>query len=290
MKNREQLDAENSPRVHIVDVGARSGVSKRWNRFADRIRVTGFEPDIAECDRLNAQTLPFDARFLPHALGRTDQQQRLLHVTRSPGSSSLYPPNRAVLDRFEYGESISVVKTSPVVTRRMDAVISDPPDVLKIDTQGTELEILEGAGALLDSTIAVELEVEFIQIYEDQPLFADVDRFMRSKGFSLRSLRRDLWREKGASRHPWGGQLVHGDVLYLRRALLDSPKGHLILAAYHQYDLVEKMGRSDLIPHTHWLIRGVSRILSGYPHRETRRFVDRFRDVNGTDWHDPDFF
>ena len=57
-------------RLRLVDVGARDGVDPRWDRFAAVIEVTAFEPDEAECERLQreAGSLPYPARFLPHAL------------------------------------------------------------------------------------------------------------------------------------------------------------------------------------------------------------------------------
>ena len=99
----------------------------------------------------------------------------------------------------------------------MDSVCGDvQPDVIKVDTQGTELDILKGAGSLLDKTLAVELEVERVHQYHDQPLFAEIDMFMREKGFTLRSLRRTYWRTMADKHvHSGGGQIVHGDALYI---------------------------------------------------------------------------
>src|SRR5690606_12808403 len=118
-----------------------------------------------------------------------------------------------------------------------------------------ELSILQGAGDLLSGATAVELEVEFAPMYEGQALFAEVDTFMRSKGFMLRGLRRSLWREKASTSHPFGGQLMHGDALYLRMEDLNTPKGYIILAAYKQYDLLAKFGATHLVPEDPLLVR-----------------------------------
>ena len=56
---------------------------------------------------------------------------------------------------------------------------------MKLDTQGSELDILRGATEALRTCAIIDIEVEFNPIYEDQPLFCDVDRLMRDNGFVL---------------------------------------------------------------------------------------------------------
>ena len=113
---------------------------------------------------------------------------------------------------------------------------------------------------------------------------------MRQQGFLLRGLRRTFWRSAGQQLHPFGGQIVHGDVLYMNMARMNCQKGHAILAAYRQYDLLARYGATHLIPRQPLLVRAASRLLGGIPNRELRRFVDRLRPANAPDWHDPDFF
>ena len=55
----------------------------------------------------------------------------------------------------------------------------DRVDFIKLDTQGSELDILHGAGSLLDNCSGLQLEVMFSPLYEGQPLFADVDAYLR---------------------------------------------------------------------------------------------------------------
>jgi hypothetical protein len=39
--------------LRLFDVGARGGIDARWRPFYRYIEAVGFEPDPAECDRLN---------------------------------------------------------------------------------------------------------------------------------------------------------------------------------------------------------------------------------------------
>jgi hypothetical protein len=97
-------------------------------------------------------------------------------------------------------------------------------DFLKIDTQGSELQVLRGGAETLRSqVVALEVEVEFASLYDGQPLFRDVDAFVASCGFSLFKLRRQEWVRRNYAAHPSlsAGQLVFADALYLRDPLAD---------------------------------------------------------------------
>src|SRR5262249_37170575 len=65
--------------------------------------------------------------------------------------------------------------------------------------------------------VGVEVEAEFAPIYKDQPLFADVDAFLRARGFLLFDLRPVYWK-RDAGRDVGGpyGEIVWTDALYLR--------------------------------------------------------------------------
>lgn len=278
---------EDLTHLRLIDVGARGGVNSRWTPFFPQLDVIAFEPDEKECQVLNSRTFPYRVRHLPIALGAENNQPAVLHITRAPGCSSLLEPNYEMCTQFPYGAKMEVVRTEKITVQRMDSVLTEQPHVMKIDTQGTELHVLHGAGALLDETIAVELEVEFIELYLHQPVFAEVDAFMRSKGFLLRGLRRTYWRASAVHRHSSGGQIIHGDALYVRPKLLRTPQGLAILAAYRQYDLLAAFGRADLIPQPARWREFVGKF---GVNRKMRRFVDGLRPASASDWHDPDFY
>jgi FkbM family methyltransferase len=64
-----------------------------------------------------------------------------------------------------------------------------PPDFLSLDTQGSELEILKGAEkTIAENVIAIQTEVTFTPMYESQPLFSDIELYLRNKGFQLAAL------------------------------------------------------------------------------------------------------
>ena len=99
-------------------------------------------------------------------------------------------------------------------------------DFLKLDTQGSELMVLQGAEASLRSTRALEVEVEFNPIYVGQPLFGDVDAFLRARGFVL-------WRLKNLAHYSvesTHGRFAVRDEHYFdsRRIRIEAGGGQLL--------------------------------------------------------------
>jgi hypothetical protein len=99
-------------------------------------------------------------------------------------------------------------------------------DFLKLDTQGSELAILQGALYCLAGVVGVKVEVEFIETYRAQPLFAEVDIFMRQQGFQLYDLKRYFWKRNSRTKSGGKGQLIFADALYFRS--LDSLSNLLV--------------------------------------------------------------
>jgi FkbM family methyltransferase len=171
------------------------------------------EPDPEEAARLRAK----GCNVLEVAL--LDKQGPVtLNVTRSPGASSVFQPYRAFLEQFPEVERFHVSRSISVNAVSLDALPPREIDFLKIDTQGAELAIMEGGVNRLQRLVGLEVEVEFGQMYEGQPLFADVDRFVRERlGLELWDIRRTHWKYKdGLDSNTSKGRLIFGDALYLR--------------------------------------------------------------------------
>lgn len=186
----QEVVPEKLPTVAVIDVGAMLEGKSRFEGLVERgmARVIGFEPDPTEYQKLKAQA---DARhiFLPYFLG--NGKPATFHRCRYNGCSSLYKPDPGIIDLFtSLGDPANaffeVLGTSEVKTKRLDDVGEvQACDCLKIDVQGAELDVLKGAVRTLRETAVVEVEVEFVPLYENQPLFAEIDMFMRKNGFLL---------------------------------------------------------------------------------------------------------
>ncbi len=91
-------------------------------------------------------------------------------------------------------------------------------DFIKLDTEGSELFILQSATNTLNNLVfGLEIEVGFVQMYEKQPLFSEVDSFTRKCGFQLFDLKPYFWkRATGKDYSNRKGQIIFADALYLR--------------------------------------------------------------------------
>ncbi len=174
--------------IDIVDVGAmwfgQEHLAYKGLLKKGLGRVVGFEPVQAECDKLNAMGMA-GHRYLPYFIG--DGTERTFYLTNQSMTASLYEPNTALLAKFHNIEELTrTVETCKVQTRRMDDLAElAAVDFLKADVQGAELDVFKGATRLLQGTMVVETEVEFAPMYKGQPLFADVDAFLRGQGFAF---------------------------------------------------------------------------------------------------------
>jgi len=172
--------------IDILDIGAAFNESPPYQRLVDagRARIMGFEPNTEECDRLN-RSYGEPHRFFPHFIG--DGKPATFHETNWNLTGSLYEPNTPVLEKFQnLAELVTPVAQHPVNTTRLDDISEIyNVDFIKIDVQGSELKIFQNASRILSGTLLIQTEVEFVELYKGQPMFADIDTFIRGAGFQF---------------------------------------------------------------------------------------------------------
>ena len=172
--------------IHILDIGAALSEVPPYKTIVDsgKGKIIGFEPDLAECEKLN-QTYGPPHQFFPYFVG--DGKPATFYETTWNLTGSLFEPNAPLLEKFqELPEYTTLVRTHPVETKAIDAIAEiTTVDLIKIDVQGAELMIFENASRILPKTLVIQTEVIFVELYKNQPLFADIDCFLRSQGFQF---------------------------------------------------------------------------------------------------------
>ena len=198
----------------LLDIGALGGVKEPWLKLNQYLHVLSFEPQ-----EESSATKSFEMDSV--ALFNT-QSSSQLYITKRRDSSSLLEPNREVLDRYGNGESFTIVDKISVQTDTLDNQVQKHGinfiDFIKLDTQGSELQILQKSEQVLATSVfGVEVEVNFIERYKKQGFFTDVDILLKNAGFELFDIQRRYHKRKdGISLGKSRGQLTHGTALYFR--------------------------------------------------------------------------
>jgi FkbM family methyltransferase len=244
-------------RFLLADVGASGGIDPKWKILGDRLCLVGFEPDKEEHEKLsNSQS----GRSFNIALADKQCQQEFF-VCKKQEVSACFRPNVSFLKRFPMPERFNVEKTISVETDSLDNVLAshsiERVDFMKIDTQGYELNILKGARQALGKVSGLEVEVEFSMLYEGQPLFGEIDAYLRNLGFVLFDLRPCYWKRIEKPFMKGAGQIIFADALYFKDYItMDSiPESvglPIVMAViYRKYDyaieLIEYLCRKNRI-------------------------------------------
>ena len=197
----------------VLDVGANAG---QYGRFLRNIGYTGhilsFEPLSTAFAVLQA-TAGADHAWQARRLAVGDREgTATLNVAGNSESSSFLPMLNAHVAAFPESRYVSTEEV-PVTTvhRIVDELSPQAGLFLKIDTQGYERTVIEGAGPALERIRGVQLEMSIMPLYEGEMILPEAVSFMAQKGFVLMSL------EPGASDQKTG-QLLQVDGLFFRPA------------------------------------------------------------------------
>jgi FkbM family methyltransferase len=185
----------------IMDAGASDGrISKRLLRKFPHAQVYAFEPNPLYTAELR-QYAEEDSRFCPQFLALSDSEgTAALHITESPGNTSLLTPGQRLRDidcggaAVKADEKVELVTIDNWAKHNGDLSI----ELMKFDIQGAELKALRGAARMLaNSTLIVYTEVCFNPLYEGGTIFSEIDLFLRDYGFGLYDIYKPKYNSQG---------------------------------------------------------------------------------------------
>jgi FkbM family methyltransferase len=207
--------------ITLVDIGSSGGIASKWRRVKN-LTVIEVEPD----DRAPQSAPPADQNWPAKRIHLCDALweqpgEKDFYLTAKQQCSSLFPPNEKVFSRYPNPGRVAIAETRKLrvdtLTNQLARANVDHVDFVKLDAQGAELAILRGAEDLIrNSVLGLEIEVEFLPLYQGQPLFSDIDPYVRSLGFELFELHPTPWKYAQGNGCDSPGQIAFGDALYFR--------------------------------------------------------------------------
>ncbi|MDC1359203.1 FkbM family methyltransferase [Gammaproteobacteria bacterium] len=204
--------------ITLIDVGSAKGIQPRWEPIQSLVYVYGFEPDDGARKKLS-NTAGFEAggnMNYPYALSDTNDSLSL-NILKKPSHSSVFKPNYDAISLFtgRVTSGFDFDYEATVPARSLDSLELEAADFIKIDVQGYELKVLEGSKNTLKNCIGVETEVEFIELYKDQPKFGEISSFMEEQDLAFIDFT-TLTRWERDSMTSLLGSCFGGDALFMR--------------------------------------------------------------------------
>ncbi len=196
---------------HCFDVGANTG------QFAKRLRAVGFtgkilsfEPQKKAFEQLS-KTAAGQAQWEVYNIGLGDTDGKsVINISKNSVSSSILDINQILIAA---APETSYISREDIQIKRLDSFLKEKAFTgrffLKIDAQGFESKILEGAEGCFDQVYALQLELACVSLYKGEKLFDEMKGFIESKGFYLSSL------ENGFV-DPQSGRLLEVEAIFLR--------------------------------------------------------------------------
>ncbi len=247
--------------TRIVDIGCRR--AGKIPAYMDVVnggfaQVYGIDSNPEACEALQRAAGPnerYDVGIVSDGTKRILHHGQIPHpivvvdgvTAPAPGgnvraSASLFRLNPRLFKCFSgLGEGLAEDGYEEVQTLRLDDVPETAkPDLLRLNVRGAELVVLHHGQNRLQHALAVEVQVAFLELYQDQPLFSEVCQFLQQRGFILLKFLAQVhprFAETAAqAKDPLssGDQLAWADALFLRDYLQGeelAPEKRLRLAA-----------------------------------------------------------
>ena len=208
MRLEEVRDMDINPNA-ILDIGAHTGQFHSWSkRVWPDVGVFMIEANPLHESHLDKLAMMNGDNYLIAALG--DEEREVTFYTRS---DKPHTEGNSYYKEANYWDIPQLVQKSKTKLKKLDNIFEDDAtfELIKIDTQGSELDILKGGKELVKRALAVVLEVSLIEYNEGAPSAEETINYMNKIGFEERM---------SIGEHYDGETIIQKDILFTNKELV----------------------------------------------------------------------
>lgn len=211
---KRRLTIINNCKINLLfDIGANTG------QFALKMRNLGYDKKIVSFEPVNEafyilkKISSTDKNWITwnYALGNEDTTG-IINVSGSSDNSSILD---MLPKHYESNSDLKYVAQQEIEIKKLDSVFASFVDendrvMIKIDTQGYEKNVIDGAVESLKKISVIQLEMSIVPLYENEMLFAEMVKYLENKGFQLYSLENGHFNRNS-------GQLLQVDGIFVNK-------------------------------------------------------------------------
>lgn len=200
-------------KINIANIGSAgefdfSGLF--WTKISDFCHFFNFDPDNSKVIRKNNSTI------FPYGLWDSSTSKNIF-ITKFPFASSFFEPNDVELSKFINFDAHTVIKKREVNLISLDEILNNESshcDFIKIDAEGSELKILNGATKNLKICLGLEIEINFLEKNINSSKAVDILNFCEQNNFTLFILSRESWRKNTRRNITENFQIIWADAVF----------------------------------------------------------------------------
>ena len=189
-------------RTGVIHVGANIGQERDiYARYG--LPVIWIEPIPEQFAELQRDIAPFSQqRAIQALITDKDGDRHTLHVSNNYGASSSildFKLHKDIWPDVHFVRDIELTSQTLPTALRSSGVDSAAYDVLVLDTQGSELMILRGAGPMLQQFKYIKTEAADFELYVGCATVVQIVSFLA--GFEFRLIREDVFAHHASGGH-----------------------------------------------------------------------------------------
>lgn len=193
----------------ILDIGAHTGQFHSWSkRVWPDVGVFMIEANPLHESTLDRLAMMNGDKYLIAAMG--DEEREVTFYTRS---DKPHTEGNSYYKEHNYWDIPQLVQESKVKLKKLDDVFEDDAvfELIKIDTQGSELDILKGGVKLISKSSVIVLEIAYTEYNEGAPTAKDIINYMNSIGFE---------KKMSIGEHYEDDDVIQKDFVFLNKELV----------------------------------------------------------------------